>query len=43
MDEKHWFSKRVTGNELTLTNAAGFYALCQIRAGQFNWFVAHFC
>src|ERR1700719_3996631 len=43
VDEEDRLSKRMTRNELTRTNAAGFYALCKVRAGQLNGIVAHFC
>jgi hypothetical protein len=42
VDEEHRLSKRVT-REKSRTNAAGFYALGQVRAGQLNRILAHFC
>ena len=43
MDEEYRFSKCVSGYELARTNAAGFYAIGQIRAGQLTRIIAHFC
>ena len=42
VDEQHRLSKRVTREE-ACTNAAGFYALGQVRAGQLDRIFAHFC
>jgi hypothetical protein len=42
VDEEYRLSKRVTREE-SLTDAAGFYALRQVRPGQLNRIFAHFC
>jgi hypothetical protein len=42
VNEEYRLSKRVTREE-SATNAAGFYALGEVRAGQLNRIVAHFC
>jgi hypothetical protein len=42
VDEEYRLSKRVTREE-SLANAAGFNTLRQVRAGQLNRILAHFC
>jgi hypothetical protein len=42
VDEKYRLSKRVS-SEKARTNTACFYALGQVRAGQLNGILAHFC
>jgi hypothetical protein len=42
VDEEYRLSKRVTREE-SATNAAGFYALGEVRPGQLNRILAHFC